>query len=285
MTTYNYVLVLDRSLPQTMAEQARNAIIRAIQAERPGFCIGDRLTIQELSRQNSIHRNTLTNVFDDLVRMGYLRRLPNKGFEVVQHSPERPQQLTQHILSLSDVAKRDRIDSRSQLIIEETGLRKVRDLPQEFGRVQQDLSLGPDDFISALARCRLIKHTNESEWKTVSIEQSYLTTALVPGLLENAIQQIEKEGDLSLYRSLRRIYPNEDLFKAYYEISLLPLPKTLKANWLGSSQSLIAVVSITYCSKGPVEVTHTWFDANQASLIAGSLDVKLIETMKPKEVR
>jgi DNA-binding GntR family transcriptional regulator len=277
MSIQNYQLDLDRSLPQTMRDQAREAIIAAIRAGRPGFCVGDHLTNQELSRQNGIHRNTLAAVIDDLVRLGFLRRLPNKGFEVVQASPERPQLLTQHILSLLDIAQRDDIDSRSQLIAAETGYRQASQLTGDFARVKQDLSLASEDTVSVLARSRLTHRRNTTEWKMVSIEQSFFPTALTPGLLENALHQIQEEGDLSIHRQLRRIFPTEDFFKAQYEISLLSLPKNLAKSWEGSTSSLISIVSITYCSKGPVEMTRTWFDATQAVLTAGSLDVKLID--------
>ena len=276
MSALNYVLDLDRSLPQTMREQAREAIMAAIRAERSGFCVGDHLTNQELSRQNAIHRNTMAHVIDDLVRLGFLRRLPNKGFEVVQPSPERPQLLTQHILSLTEIAKRDNIDSRSQLIPAETGIRYARELVGNLARVNRDLNLHPRDKVSVLARCRLTKQPSETAWNMVSIEQSFFPTALTLGLLESAIQQIQDEGDLSIHRQLRRIFPNEDFFKAHYEIFLSPLPKNLASCWTNSTDSLISVVSITYCSKGPVEMTHTWFDSNQAILTAGSLDVKLV---------
>jgi len=59
MPAPNFVLDLDRNLPQTMHEQARDAIIAAIRSSRVGFRIGDKLINQELSRQNPIHRNTL----------------------------------------------------------------------------------------------------------------------------------------------------------------------------------------------------------------------------------
>jgi DNA-binding GntR family transcriptional regulator len=277
MSIPNYVLDLDRSLPQTMREQARDAIIAAIRSERPGFCVGDHLTNQELSRQNGIHRNTLAYVIDDLVRLGFLRRLPNKGFEIVQLSPERPPLLTQHILSLSEIAKRDNIDSCSKLISAETGYRKGSDLVGDFARVNQDLALNPQDSVTVLARCRLTRMRNATGWNMVSIEQSFFPTALTPGLLENALQQIQDEGDVSIHRQLRRIFPNEDFFKAHYEISLFPLPPNLATCWTGTTSSLISVVSITYCSKGAVEMTRTWFDANQAVLTAGSLDVKLVD--------
>ena len=276
MPDLNYVLDLDRSLPQTIRDQARDAIIAAIQSGRPGFCVGDHLTNQELAHQNSIHRNTLAHVINDLVRLGFLRHLPNKGFEVVQLSPDRPSLLTRHILSLSEVAQRDNIDSRSQLIVGETGYRKASELVGDFARVNQGLVLAPQDSVSVLARCRLTKRPGALEWNMVSIEESFFPSALTPGLLENAIQQIQDEGDLSIHRQLRRIFPNEDFFKAYYEISLFPLPKPLADCWTGSASSLISVVTITYCSKGPVEMTRTWFDSNQAILIAGSLDVKFL---------
>jgi DNA-binding GntR family transcriptional regulator len=275
MTIPNYFLDLDRSLPQTMHEQAVDAIIAAIQSERAGFCVGDRLITQELSRQNSIHRNTLSNVMSELVRLGYFRRLPNKGFEVVQLAPERPSLLTRHILSLTEVAQRDDIDSKSQIIAAETGVRAVSDLQGNLTRVSRDLVLDAQDRVSVLTRCRLMKQHNAADWDMVAIEQSFISTTLVPDLLENTVEQIQQEGDSSVYRQLHRIFPNEDFFKAHYEISLSPLPKNLAANWMGKTNCLIAVVSITYCSQGPVEMTYTWFDASKATLTAGSLDVKL----------
>jgi hypothetical protein len=41
---------------------------------------------------------------------------------------------------------------------------------------------------------------------------------------------------------------------------------------------LLSVVSITYCSLGPVEMTRTWFDASHTVLWAGSLDVQLMDS-------
>jgi DNA-binding GntR family transcriptional regulator len=275
MSTTDYMLDLDRNLPQTMHEQARNAIMSAIRTERPGFCVGDRLITQELSRQNAIHRNTLANAMSDLVRLGFLRRIPNKGFEVVKLAPERPQYLTRHILSLTEVAQRDDIDSQSLLISAETGCMKVGDLAEDLRRVGRDLGLGEADDISVIARCRLMKKKEEESWDMVAVEQSFICTALTPGLLEAAIQEIEISGDFSIYRQLHRIFPNDEFFKAHYEITIAPLPKALAASWKGSTESLIAVVSITYCSHGPIEMTRTWFDASQATLLAGSLDVKL----------
>jgi hypothetical protein len=62
MFTYNYALDLDRSLPQTVRERAREVIIAAIRSEHSGFYVGDRLTILEISRHSEIHRNILTYV-------------------------------------------------------------------------------------------------------------------------------------------------------------------------------------------------------------------------------
>lgn len=280
MPTVNYSLDLDRSLPQTMREQACNAIINGIRAKRVGFCVGDQLTSQELSRQNAIHRNTLAYVMDDLVRLGYLRRLPNKGFKIVQFDPERPTQLTRHNLSLFEIAQRNQIDSRSQLILKETGTRKVSELSKELAWIKGDLGLTAEDTVSMLARCRLMKHMDSDNWEMIAIEQSFISTSLAPDLLEDTIRQVQEEGDSSLYRQLHRIFPNEDFFNTHYEISLSPLPKTLASAWVGSTDCLISVVSITYCSQGPVEMTRTWFDATKAVLTAGSLDVSLIGSLE-----
>jgi DNA-binding GntR family transcriptional regulator len=274
----NFVLDLDRNLPQTMHEQARDAIVAAIRSGRPGFCIGDKLTNQELSRQNPIHRNTLAAVMSELVRMGYLRRLPNKGFEIVQQEPERPSLLTRHILSLSEVAERDKVDCHSQLVEEETGIKRVREMTECADKICKNMGLSINDTVSVLTRCRLMKRKEATRWDMVAIEQSYFSTALVPTLLDSAIQQIKEEGDSSFYRLLRRIFPNEEFFKAHYEISLSPVPKTLEKSWMGETDKLISVVSITYCSQGAVEMTRTWFDSSKAILTAGSLDVKLVET-------
>jgi DNA-binding GntR family transcriptional regulator len=276
MDNPNYILDLNRSLPQTMREQACNAIIAAIRSKRPGFCMGDKLTNQELSRQNAIHRNTLASVTSELVRLGFLRRLPNKGFEVVQQDPERPSLLTRHILSLTEVAQRDQIASRSQLIPNETGTRRISDLTLELARVSRDMNLTDQDTVSVLTRCRLMKKHEATTWEMVAIEQSFFSTTLVPNLLDNTVQQIQEEGDASVYRLLNRIFPNEDFIKAHYEISLAPLPQTLAKSWVGSTDHLISVLSITFCSQGPVEMTRTWFDASKAVLTAGSLDVKLV---------
>jgi len=94
-----YRLGLDRRRSQTLREQARLAVIRAIRARRPGFRLGQRLTTLALARANPIHRNTLTHAMNDLVRLGYLRRIPKHGFEVVERTPDRPALLTVHPLA------------------------------------------------------------------------------------------------------------------------------------------------------------------------------------------
>ncbi len=282
MADTNYILDLDRNRPRTMHEQACDAIITAIHDKRAGFHVGEKLITQELSRQNPIHRNTLAAVMSELVRMGYLRRLPNKGFEVVQQDPERPSLLTRHILSLSEVAERDNIDCRSRLVEDECGVRRVSDLSSDLISQTKDISIFNQETVSVLTRSRLMKRKKSTSWDMVSIEQSFFSTALVPTLLFDVIQQIKKEGDSSVYRVLRRIFPNEEFFKAHYEISLQPLPKTLEKSWVGTANHLISVVSITFCSQGPVEMTRTWFDASKAVLTAGSLDVKLVDTRETK---
>jgi DNA-binding GntR family transcriptional regulator len=272
----NYILDLDRNLPQTMHEQACNALIAAIRSERAGFRVGDKLINQELARQNPIHRNTLAAVMGELVRMGYLRRLPNKGFEVVQQDPERPTLLTRHILSLSDVAEREQIESRSKLIEDASGEFVLGDLTKNSPRVGKELGLTAADKVSVLTRCRLLKREKSADWTMVAIEQSYFSSALTPGLLESAMQQIKDDGDTAIYRLLRRIYPNDEFFKAHYEIALDPLPQSLIGCWAGTTDHLISVLTVTYCSQGAVEMTRTWFDATKAILTAGTLDVKLI---------
>jgi DNA-binding GntR family transcriptional regulator len=275
MPSPNYALDLDRGRHKTMREQAREAIVEAIRTERAGFHVGDRLTTLELARHNAIHRNTLINVMDDLVREGFLRRRPNKGFEIVHPAPERPSLLTRHILSLTEVARRSHVDARSEMIVEECGIRKARELTGPLARVKNDLLLAAGDTVSVLARCRLMKSRLARQWGMVAIEQSFIPTARVPGFLEAARQQIEREGDFSVYRQLRRTFPNEEFFKAHYEISLLPVPETLAAHWTSSPCPLMCVVAITYCSQGPVELTRTWFDSSRAVLLASSLEVKL----------
>jgi len=274
MPSLDYTLDLDRSRDQTMREQARQAIIGSIRATRAGFCIGDRLSTLQIARQNAIHRNTLTHVMDDLVRLGFLRRLPNKGFEVVHPAPQRPPQLTQHVLSVTEVAERGHLESRSQVIAGETGIRRARELTGSLARVRKDLELAAGDAVAVLARCRSMREQGSDAWETVAIEQSFIPAGRVPGFLDAALAQIERENDFSVYRQLCRTFPAEEFFKAHYEISLAPLPETLAACWSSSGQRM-CVVTVTYSSQGPIELTRTWFDASRAVLLAGSLDVKL----------
>src|SRR3990172_2185219 len=121
----DYRLGLDRRRAQTLREQARRAIVRAIRARRPGFLLGQRLTTLALARANPIHRNTLTHAMNDLVRLGYLRRIPNHGFEVVERTPDRPALLTRHMLSLSEVAQRSGLQARSTLVPQECEIPKT----------------------------------------------------------------------------------------------------------------------------------------------------------------
>jgi len=111
----------------------------------------------------------------------------------------------------------------------------------------------------------------------VAIEQSFIPAGRVPGFLEAAVRAIETEGRFSVYRQLRRTFPNDDFFKAHYEISLAPLPEGLAAAWLPDSRGLppMCVVAVTFCAEGPVEFTRTWFDTRRAVLVAGSLEVRL----------
>ncbi|HOG48841.1 MAG TPA: GntR family transcriptional regulator, partial [Anaerolineae bacterium] len=204
MTNTDYGLDLDRSRAQTIHEQAREAIVEAIRGGRTGFGTGDRLTAAELARHNAIHRNTLTPVMDDLVRLGFLRRLPNRGFEVVYPAPERPPLLTRQILSLTDVAARHHLDSRSEPIAAECGVRKARELVGPLARVRRDLGLAAGDSVGVLARCRSMKRPRLRRWEPVAIEQSFVPVGRVAGFLEAALQQIEQEGDFSVYRQLRR---------------------------------------------------------------------------------
>jgi DNA-binding GntR family transcriptional regulator len=274
MSNRNFTLDLDRSLEMTLRQQAYTAIRDAIYTGRQGFRLGDRLTTSELSRHNGIHRNTLSYVMDDLVRQGYLRRLPNKGFEVIDQSPNRPPMLTEHILSVTEVARRNGMLSCSKLIPDECGIRSARDLTGYLARVREELGLSAKERVSVLGRCRLMKQPRETEWLLGAIEHSFIPTARIPDFLEVARHEIENEGDFSVYRQLRRAFPNDDFFKALYEISMLPLPPKLAAHW-SSVEPPMNVLTITYCSEGPIEVTFTWFDVSRAVLLAGSLDVRL----------
>ncbi|MEW6568866.1 MAG: hypothetical protein AB1449_12010 [Chloroflexota bacterium] len=275
MTQPDYRLDLDRSRPETLRAQAARAIAHAIRRRRPGFDLGDHLTTQLLARANPIHRNTLRHAMDDLVLQGYLRRLPNKGFQIIDRSPERPAQLTRHMLSLTQVAERSHLLTRSIVLENETGTRAARQLTGSLARVRKDLSLAPAEVVAVLTRRREVRRPPARAWHLAALEQSILPLRHTPDFFDVALQQIRQEGDFSLYRYLRRTYPRDDFFKAQYEISLAPLPAALAGYW--DSPSLpMSVVNVTFASVGAIEWTHTWFDSRRAVLLAGSLDVRVV---------
>ena len=274
MTQPDFSLDLDRRRAQTLREQARNAIQQAIRRERPGFRLGDRLTTLELSRRNPIHRNTLIHAMGDLVRLGYLRRLPNRGFEIVETAPERPALLTRHMLSLTEVAEGNGLETCSKVISEQCGHRQARELRGALGRVRDDLGLNPGDLVSILSRRRLMRKPRQRQWQLVAIEQSFTPATLLPGFLETGLREIEETGDFSVYRTLRRAFPNDEFFRAHYEISMGPLPGALALYWRSPNPPM-NVLSVTYGTQGPIEFAQTWFDPTRAVLVAGSLDVRV----------
>lgn len=270
----DYTLDLDRRHPKTLRQQSRQALERAIRAGRPGFRIGERLSTLALARQNPIHRNTLAGAIDDLVYRGYLRRLPNKGFEVIGRRPDRPELLTRHQLSLFAVAHRHHLASRSETIPDACGVFTARQLARSPGGIQARLSLQPSDPVQILCRLRKAKPQGKSAWTVVAIERTAVPARLLPGFLEDALREIEVQGDFSVYRYLQRTFPNDDFFKAHYEISLAPLPTTLAPYWESPAPPM-SVVNVTFASPGAIEWTQTWFDSNRAVLVAGSLDVRV----------
>jgi DNA-binding GntR family transcriptional regulator len=274
MSQPDFSLELDRRRPETLRQQACRAIEEAIRQERPGFQVGDRLTTLELSRRNPIHRNTLIHAMGDLVRLGFLRRLPNRGFEIVENAPERPALLTRHMLSLTEVAHRHRLETCSKVIPEECGHRHGRDLRGGLARVREDLSLRAGDGVAVLTRTRLMRRPRQRDWQLVAIEQSFTPARLLPGFLETGLQEIESTGDFSVYRTLRRTFPNDEFFKAHYEISLSPLPRALAPYWRSPNPPM-NVLSVTYGTQGAIEFAKTWFDSTRAILVAGSLDVRV----------
>jgi DNA-binding GntR family transcriptional regulator len=269
-----YRLGLDRRRPETLREQARRAIVRAIRARRAGFGLGQRLTTLALARANPIHRNTLTHAMNDLVRLGYLRRIPNHGFEIVERTPDRPDLLTRHVLSLSEVAERSRLQSRSTLVGRACGESRAEDLPPRLRRARSELGLRPGDRVWILTRCRWVRPASGRRWALAAVEQSLLPKALAPEFLPIAVREIHQRGDFSLYRYLRRTYPGDEFFKAQYEISLGGLPRELAACWTSPSPPM-NVLNVTYGSQGALEFTQTWFDPRRAVLLAGSLDVRV----------
>ncbi|MCJ7706979.1 MAG: UTRA domain-containing protein, partial [Anaerolineales bacterium] len=256
----DYSLDLDRRRLETLREQARHAIEEAIRQERSGFLVGERLTTLELSRRNPIHRNTLIHAMGDLVRLGFLRRLPNRGFEIVEAAPERPALLTRHMLSLTEVAEGNQLETCSKVIPAECGHRRARDLSGTLARIREDLALAPRDVVTVLSRTRLMRKPSQRDWQLVAIEQSFTPAALLPGFLEAGLREIEETGDFSVYRTLRRAFPNDEFFRAHYEISLSPLPQALAPYWRSPNPPM-NVLSVTYGSQGPVEFAQTWFDS------------------------
>lgn len=275
MPTPDYRLDLDRSRPETLRAQAAAAIAQAIRRQRPGFRRGDRLTIHSLADANPIHRNTLRHAIDDLVLQGFLRRLPNRGFEVLNPAPARPTHLSRHVLSLSDLAASSGLLSRSILLPAETGTRTARQLVGPLARVRRDLALSPDEKVAVLTRRREVRRPPSRLWLLAALEQSVLPLHHAPDVLDIALQQVQQEGEFSLYRYLRRAYPKDDFFKARYEISLTPLPPSLAAHW-DSPAPPVSVVNVTFASVGAIEWTHTWFDSRRAVLLAGSLEVRVL---------
>lgn len=271
----DYHLDLDRSRPETLRAQATAAIALAIRRQQPGFQRGERLTIQGLAAANPIHRNTLRLAMGDLVLLGYLRRLPNRGFEVLHHAPARPAKLSRHVLSLTDLATHSGLLSRSIVLATQTGKRRAHQLVGSLARARRELALGADEWVAVLTRRREIRRPPGRAWHLAAIEQSVLPLRHAPDVLEIAGQQIRQEGEFSLYRYLRRAYPRDDFFKAMYEISISPLPASLEAHWDSPSPPL-SVVNITFASAGAVEWTRTWFDSRRAILLAGSLEVRVV---------
>lgn len=275
MPNPDYQLDLDRSRPETLRAQATAAIAFAIRRQRPGFRRGDHLTIQRLAAVNPIHRNTLRLAMGDLVLQGYLRRLPNRGFEVLNHAPARPAKLSRHVLSLSDLASHSGLLSRSVVLTSQTGKRRAHQLAGPLARVRRELALVSDEWVAILTRRREVRRPPSRTWNLAALEQSVLPLRHAPDVLQTALDQIEQEGEFSLYRYLRRAYPKDDFFKALYEICLTPLPTTLAAHWDSPSPPL-SVVNVTFASAGPVEWTRTWFDSRRAVLLAGSLEVRVL---------
>jgi DNA-binding GntR family transcriptional regulator len=272
--TPDYRLGLDRRRPETLREQACQGVIRAVRARRAGFRLGERLTALALARANPIHRNTLTHAMNDLLRLGYLRRIPNHGFEIVERAPDRPALLSRHEVSLTDLAERSHLLSRSTLVEGEYGEHRAGDLPARLHRARSELGLRAGDRVWVLTRCRWVRPATAKRWALAALEQSLLPKALAPDFLPIALHEIEERGDFSLFHYLRRTYPGDEFFKAQYEISLGPLPRELEGCW-DSPSPPVHVLNVTYGSAGALEFTQTWFDPRRAVLLAGSLDVRV----------
>ncbi len=271
----DYRLDLDRRRPETLQRQARRAIEAAIRTSRPGFRLGERLSTLSLARRNPIHRNTLSRVMDELVYRGYLRRVPNKGFEIRSRRPERPSRLSRHHLSLFTLAHRHRLMTRSQAIPEACGVLTARQLSRAQAAALAGLRPEPGETLQLLCRLRETRSRPRGPWTVVAIERTAVPTALLPAFLEEALREIELRGDFSVLRYLERAFPNDDFFKADYEVSLAPLPPELAPFW-ESSTAPMSVLNVTYGSAGAIECTQTWFDSARAVLLAGSLDVRVV---------
>lgn len=266
-------LGLDRTRPEGLRAQARAALEQAITAGRPGFHPGQRLSASALARRNPIHRNTLAAALGDLVRQGYLRRLPNRGFAVADPSPARPAELTAHLLSLTEVAARHGLETRSDLLPELCGARRAGALRGLLAQAPAALGLGPGDGVEVLTRARRMRPPG-ARWALVAIEQSVFPSARLPGLREAARQALAGEGDFSTYRFLRRAFPHDEFFNALYEISLQPLPTALARHWRSAAPAM-AVRTVTFGAAGPLEFTLAWFDPTRAVLAATALDVRV----------
>lgn len=270
----DYRLGLDRRRPETLHRQARRAIEAAIRAGRPGFRMGERLSTLALSRCNPIHRNTLSRVMDELVYRGYLRRVPNKGFEISQRRPERPTRLTRHHLSLFTLAHRHRLTTRSEAIPDACGVFTARQLGRAQAAVLAGLRPPAGDSVQVMCRLRELRNRPRGPWNVVAIERTAVPSALLPTFLDDALREIRRRGDFSALRYLEKAFPNDDFFKAEYEISLAPLPPDLAPYWESPTPPM-SVVNVTYGTAGAIECTQTWFDSARAVLLAGSLDVRV----------
>lgn len=266
-------LGLDRSRLEPLREQARAALEQAIREGRPGFRPGERLSASGLARRNPIHRNTLAAALGDLVRQGYLRRLPNRGFAVADPSPGRPAQLTRHLLSLTEVAARSGLETRSALLPDLCGSRRAGALRGLLAQAPAALGLGREARVELLTRSRWMRAAG-ARWTQVAIEQSVFPAARLPGLLEAARRALARGEDFSTYHFLRQAFPHDEFFNALYEISLQPLPPALARHWR-SAASAMAVRTVTFGSAGPLECTLAWFDPARAVLVASALDVRV----------
>jgi DNA-binding GntR family transcriptional regulator len=270
----NLRLQLDRERPETLRQQAVREMEAAIRAARPGFRRGERLTTLGLARANPLHRNTLALAMEDLIQLGYLRRVPNRGFEVVDRTPTRPASLTRHALSLSEIAGRSSLAARSELLEAACGQRRVARLSGRLRQACQELDLRPTDAVWMLSRSRQMRRSRESAWSCVAVEQTLAPISMLPTFLEDARQSIQLTGDFSMVRYLRNVFPDDTFFKTHYEISLTPIPASLGVPGAFHSPP-VNVLAVTYGATGPLELTSIWFDSARATLLAGSLDVRV----------